>query len=250
MPDVLATALATPGLHWLVLTLMAAGIVRGFSGFGSALIFVPIANIFLPPADVIAIIALVGLGGMAALLPRALKTAEIKDVSTLGLAAVITVPLGLCAMTQFDRDIVRWAVAAVATGMLAALVLGWRYHGTLNLIRMVCLGAVAGAIGGLTGLTGPVVILFYLANGSRAEIVRANTILFLSILDVVIVFNMFVGDLLSFDLVVLGVMLSIPYFVASRIGQALFDPKYEKTYRTMAYLVIALAVVTGLPIWD
>jgi len=250
MLDAISSALATPGLIWLVMTILLASAVRGFTGFGSALIFVPIANIFLPPADVIAVIALVGLGGMAALLPRALKVAEVKEVSILSVAALLTVPFGLWAMTQVDRDLVRWAVAVVASGMLVALILGWRYHGKLTLPRMAGLGGTAGAIGGLTGLTGPAVILFYLANGSRAEIVRANTILFLSILDVVIVFNMAVSGLLTADVVALGLMLSIPYFCASRVGQALFDPKYEKTYRTMAYLVIALAVLTGLPIWD
>lgn len=250
MPDVFMTALAVPGLPWLVATLMVAGIVRGFSGFGSALIFVPVANIFLPAADVIAIITIVGIGGMAALLPRAMKTAELKEVSILGLAAVLTVPMGLWAMTQVDHDIVRWAVSIVAAVMVGSLVLGWRYRHRLNLMGMIGLGGAAGAIGGLTGLTGPAVILFYLANGARAAIVRANTIVFLSILDVVVVSNMALGGLLSVDLLVLGLLLSVPYFLAARIGQAMFDPKYEKTYRTMAYLVIALAVVTGLPIWD
>lgn len=250
MPEVLASVLATPGLHWLVLTIMAAGIVRGFTGFGTALIFVPVGNIFLPAADVIAITMLVGFGGSAALLPRALKVAEIKDVSTLGAAALLTVPMGLWVMTQLPQDTIRWAAALIAAVMLSALVLGWRYRGRITVPKLLGIGAAGGAIGGMTGLTGPAVILFYLANGSRAEIVRANTILFLAMLDVVIVFNMTLGRLITWDMVALGVTLSIPYFLTARVGQAMFDPKYEKTYRTMAYLVIALAVVTGLPIWD
>ncbi|SHG41651.1 sulfite exporter TauE/SafE family protein [Cognatishimia maritima] len=250
MPEVLASVLATPGLHWLVLTIMAAGIVRGFTGFGTALIFVPVGNIFLPAADVIAITMLVGFGGSAALLPRALKVAEIKDVSTLGAAALLTVPMGLWVMTQLPQDTIRWAAALIAAAMLSALVLGWRYRGRITVHKLLGIGAAGGAIGGMTGLTGPAVILFYLANGSRAEIVRANTILFLAMLDVVIVFNMTLGRLITWDMVALGVTLSIPYFLTARVGQAMFDPKYEKTYRTMAYLVIALAVVTGLPIWD
>ena len=48
MPDAALAALELPGVWWLAATLVAAGIVRGFSGFGSALIFVPVAGIFLP----------------------------------------------------------------------------------------------------------------------------------------------------------------------------------------------------------
>ena len=35
MPDPFVAALATPGLPWLMLAIGVAGIVRGFSGFGT-----------------------------------------------------------------------------------------------------------------------------------------------------------------------------------------------------------------------
>ena len=250
MHDLLTTALATPGLIWLVLTIMAAGIVRGFAGFGTALIFVPIANIFLPTADVIAVMVLTGGCSAAALLPRAVKVAELNDVSVLGGASILTVPIGLSIMTQLPQDVVRWIAALITAAMLSALILGWRYKGHIDLKRLLGIGAAAGGVGGMTGLTGPVVVLFYLANGSRAEIVRANTIVFLAMLDTVILINMAIGGLITWRLVVLSFVLAVPYFITSRLGQALFDPKYETTYRSIAYMVIGLAVVTGLPLWE
>lgn len=250
MPEWLTEALATPGLMWLVLTIGVAGIVRGFSGFGTALIFVPIANIFLSASDVVALTMLTGFGSMAALLPSALKTAEIKDVSTMGLAAVLTVPLGLLLLVQFDQDVIRWTATVIAFGMLSALVLGWRYRGVIDVRRLLGIGGAAGVFGGMTGLTGPAVILFYLAKGARAEVVRANTILFLAILDVVIIINMTIGGMTSWRLVGIAFVLTVPYFITSKLGQAMFKPEYEKTYRSVAYAVIALAVVTGLPLWD
>ena len=76
MPDWLAPVLAVPGLGWMVFTIAAAGVVRGFTGFGTALIFVPVAGQFLPPADVILLITLTGVGSTVALLPRAWKDAD------------------------------------------------------------------------------------------------------------------------------------------------------------------------------
>ena len=55
MPDALAQALATEGLWALCLIYLAAGVVRGFSGFGTALIVVPVAGIYLEPAQIILI---------------------------------------------------------------------------------------------------------------------------------------------------------------------------------------------------
>ena len=91
----LSDVLATPGLIWLVVTIGAAGIVRGFTGFGTALIFVPVAGMFLPSAEVIALITLTGVASTMALLPKAWATAEKRDVGLLSLAALVTVPVGL-----------------------------------------------------------------------------------------------------------------------------------------------------------
>ena len=112
------------------------------------------------------------------------------------------------------------------------------------------IGALAGLMGGLTGLTGPMVILFYLSGQAVAQSVRANTILFLAALDVVIVANLLISGTVEMNIVWLAVVLAVPYFITTMIGQALFDPKLEKTYRARALTVIGLAVLSGLPIWS
>ncbi|MEO3413890.1 sulfite exporter TauE/SafE family protein [Roseovarius sp. CAU 1744] len=249
MPDILAQVWATPGLFWLILVISIAGIVRGFSGFGTALIFVPVAGIFLPPETVIALMTMTGVASMAALIPRAWRQAARAEVGLLALAAIVTVPLGLWIMNVLDETTVRWCVAVIAGGTLAVLVAGWRFSGQVNLPGLLAIGAAAGVIGGMTGLTGPVVILFYLAGQAVAQRVRANTILFLAALDIAIVGNLIFGGAVGWDEVALAVTLAVPYFTTTMIGQALFDPRHEKLYRWVAYGVIALAVVSGLPLW-
>ena len=250
MPDVLSAALDLPGFWWLVATISAAGVVRGFTGFGTALIFVPVAGLFLPPAHVVAVITLTGLASTAALLPRAWGQADRREVSLLVLAALPMVPLGLFIMDRLDALTVRWVVTGIAGGTLIALVSGWRFSGKVRLPGLLGIGAVAGVIGGMTGLTGPAVILFYLAGRAAAQSVRANTILFLAALDVVIVANLLLRGFAGWQLVWLAGLLAIPYFVTTMIGQALFDPTRERLYRYAAFSVIGLAVVSGMPVWS
>jgi len=246
----IADILATPGLFWLCLTIGAAGIVRGFTGFGTALIFVPVAGMFLPSAQVIALITMTGVASTMALLPKAWGTAQKADVGLMAGAALCTVPIGLWVLSLLDQNTVRWVVTAIATVMLGSLVTGWRYRSRIGPIGLLAIGAAAGLFGGMTGLTGPVVILFYLSGLHKVEVVRANTILFLAALDVVIVSNLIWQGMTSWTLFGVAIVLAVPYFVTTLIGQALFDPAYEKIYRIAAYAVIALAVVTGLPLWD
>ena len=83
MPEAVTSALQTPGLIWLVLAISAAGLVRGFTGFGTALIFVPVAGQFLPPADVILLMACTGIVSTMAILPKAWGTADRREVGAL-----------------------------------------------------------------------------------------------------------------------------------------------------------------------
>jgi len=250
MPDAFAHVWATPGLAWLALTIGVAGLVRGFTGFGTALIFVPVAGVFLPPSTVIGVITLTGIASTSALLPKAWGQADRREVGVLALAALVTVPLGLALLGHLETSMVRWIVAAVATITLVSLVSGWRFSGHIAWPGLLAIGGVAGVIGGLTGLTGPVVILFYLAGQAAVASVRANTILFLAALDVVIVVNLLWQDSISWPTLILALVLAVPYFITTLIGQWAFDPRHERLYRWAAYGVIAIAVVSGLPIWN
>lgn len=249
MPEMLVQAWAMPGLIWLILTISVAGVVRGFTGFGTALIFVPVAGIFLQPATIIGVITLTGIASTAALVPRAWRLGNKREVGQLAGAAILTVPIGLALLQMLDAGVVRWSVAVVAAVTLATLVAGWRYTGRVTWPGLLAIGAMGGLIGGLTGLTGPVVILFYLAGQAAVQSVRANTILFLACLDFVIVGNLLWLGSLDWQTAVLAGVLAVPYFITSLIGQALFDPRHERLYRWMAYGIIGLALITGLPIW-
>lgn len=239
-----------PGLIWLIAAIATAGIVRGFSGFGTALVFVPVAGMFLPPQVIIGVITLTGVASNAALLPRAWRQADRAEIARLALPALITIPIGIWLIDQLDPVSIRWLVAGIATVTLTALISGWRLTGEVNKLGLSLIGAMSGIIGGLTGLTGPMVILFYLAGQRAAQSIRANTILFLAILDVVVVSNLLLQGSVDISMIWLALTLAVPYFITSLIGQALFKPGLERFYRLIAYAIIALAVLSGLPIWE
>ncbi len=250
MLEAIARAAVAPGLGWLILAIAVAGVVRGFTGFGTALVFVPVATIFLAPAQVIALVALTGIASNAVVLPRAWKQGSRAEVGILVLAALVTVPLGLALLDVLDAITVRWVVAAIATVLLGALVSGWRHARAISRPELALIGAAAGVVGGLTGLTGPVVILFYLSGQAAVQSVRANTILFLAALDVALLGNLLLRGEVTLTLLALAFMLAIPYGMMTVLGQAMFDPRHERIYRRAAYGVIALAVLSGLPLWN
>ncbi|EAQ10450.1 hypothetical protein BD830_103225 [Maritimibacter alkaliphilus HTCC2654] len=243
-------ALATPGLAWLAVTFVFAGVVRGFSGFGTALIFMPVGAIFLPVSTAIVVVTITGVVTWVLIVPRAFREADKAEVGVLALAAVAAAPLGVWMLTWLDREVLRWTVAVVATVTLAALVSGWRFGGRVRWPGLGAIGATAGVLGGTTGLTGPPVILFYLAGPSGAAKVRANTILFLACLDIGIIVNLLARGLVGWAEVTLAAVLAVPYALGIALGQWAFRPEAERGFRAVAYGVIGLAIVTGLPLFD
>lgn len=254
MPDfligALEEALAVPGLFWMTLTIGAAGLVRGFTGFGTAMIFVPIGTQFLPTADVVFLMAITGLISTAALFSSAWKISDKGEVGALAIAASVAVPVGLWLMAQLDGLTLRWILSCVIGLTLLAVITGWRWKGDLNWRGRFAIGGVAGTIGGMTGLTGPAVIVFYLANARDVSRVRANTIVFLAILDLVIVTNLIFDGIANWQTLWIAAILAGPYLVTTLIGKALFDPNLERLYRLASYSVIGMAVLIGLPLFD
>ena len=95
MPEALGVALATPGLWWIVGATVLSGVVYGFVGFGAALIFMPLATIWLAPEAAVAAISLSGLSSLVTLVPRAWAQADLREAGILVGAAFVTAPLGI-----------------------------------------------------------------------------------------------------------------------------------------------------------
>ncbi|PJE26070.1 Sulfite exporter TauE/SafE [Pseudooceanicola marinus] len=245
----LAGAFASPGLFVLLFTCLAAGVVRGFAGFGSALIIMPVAGIFLPVPEAIVVVMGMGVLTWPVIVPRAAREADRRQVAVLAGAAILAAPLGLWLLGWLPQAALRWCVSGAAALTLAALISGWRYGGRVRWPGLAGVGAAAGVLGGTTGLTGPPVILFYLAGPSGAAVVRANTILFLALLDIAIIAGLFWQGRVTASALWLALLLAIPYAVGILVGQRLFAPEHERAYRWLAYGVIALAIVSGLPIF-
>nr|WP_246710709.1 sulfite exporter TauE/SafE family protein [Mesorhizobium sp. RMAD-H1] len=104
-----------------------AGVARGFSGFGGALIFVPLASSVIGPKLAAPLLLIIDAVGALGLIPDAAKRANRREVATMALGALIGVPLGVLALAVIDPLVVRWAIALTVILFLALIVSGWRY---------------------------------------------------------------------------------------------------------------------------
>ncbi len=250
MPELLAQTFAIEGLGWIILITIAAGIVYGFAGFGAALVFMPVATAFIPVEMAVAAFAISALASLVTVVPRAWGQADRKSVTQMIIMASCALPVGLYVLKTNDVTTMRWAVLAVTTITLIALISGWRYQTAPGFMARAGVSLGTGLVGGATGLVGPIMILFQLSGQDSIARSRANTLVFLTTTGLLTAPLMAAQGMLSWEAVGLGLMLIVPYGIAARIGQALFDPSRQAVYRNVAYCIIGAAILMGLPIWD
>lgn len=227
-----------------------AALVRGFSGFGSALIYLPIAAQVLTPFQAITTIVLFDLIGPIPLIRPAIKDCDVEDLKRLIIGLIFALPIGLFTLTQIEPELFRYAVSTIALFLLISLMAGLRYRGSLSPPMIYATGGMSGFLQGVAGLPGPPVILLYMASTLSTQTIRANTFLFLFLTDVVLLPALALFGKLDTSAVALGLLLVIPTLAGSLLGARIFRPGYERIYRGVAYAIIAASAITSLPIWD
>ena len=250
MIEGLATALSTNGIYWIITASIIAGIVRGFAGFGAGMIFIPVVGVFTDPiTTVVALQTMDGIGALP-LLRRGIKEGEPRQVAFLTLCAVLFMPLGIYFLATTESDVFRWIVAGLIVVLLGLMMSGWRYTKRLGATGTFGVGGVSGFMSGFFGLGGPPVIMMYMSGPYRAQMIRANIIIYFFLLTAVAFLLLAMRDLLTAERLWLGLILVIPYALATLVGQKIFDPTRETLFRTVAYGVIMASVLLSLPLWS
>lgn len=249
MPETLAGVFDIDGLIWLFCAVFVAGLVRGFAGFGSGMIIMAVASSVLNPVSAVIFMMMAELLGPLPNLRAAWREGAPRDVGRLMIGATLAVPFGIFCLANMSADLFGWVVSACVLTLLAVLMTGWRYKGELTRRLTICTGGLGGFMSGFAGIPGPPVIMLYMSSRLPIAVIRANFLLYLLAIDVVMIVVFWGSGLFVWEVAVLGLIAGVPNVVANIIGARLFDPKAEVLFRRVAYLIIASSAIIGLPLW-
>jgi hypothetical protein len=227
-----------------------AGLVRGFSGFGSALIYMPLASAVYDPRIAAVTLLLIDTGGCVPFTIRAFAQCTWREVLPIFVAAAVAIPFGTMALLLVDPVVLRWCMALLVLSLVAVLISGWRYHGRPQLPVTIGVGLFSGFGGGAVQITGPAVILYWLGGTQPAAKVRANLLVYFLLTDLMLCAVYMIEGLFTVEAFALALLLAVPFFVAAAAGAFLFHGASERLYRAIAYGIIAVAALVSLPLLD
>lgn len=235
------SVLADWRLFAAVVATAIAGVMRGYSGFGTAVILAPVYSLLWGPRAGVPVMLLMELVVSVQLLPSAMKEADRRVVLPLGGAAALATPLGAWFLFTVDGEVLRRFIGGFVLVFGLLLMSGWRYHGTRPLQLNIAIGAVAGLLKGSTGMSGPPVILYLLAGLEEAKRHRANLIMFFATIAIVSVIVPVLGGLVdAASLLRLAVLLPVMALTVP-IGIRLFGVIPVRLYRPFAMGVLLAA---------
>jgi uncharacterized membrane protein YfcA len=236
---------------WIALGIaILAGVVRGFSGFGSAQIYIPlIAAVYSPRAAAVTLL-LIDTAGAAPFAVRAFAYCTWREVLPMNIAAAIAVPIGTLALLVIDPIVLRWFIAFLVLSLVAILASGWRYHGRPSLPVTAAVGLFSGFGSGAVQIAGPPVLIYWLGTANNVITVRANFLVYFLLLGLTSCAVYAWQGLITPELLALALLLAIPFFLATSIGARYFHGSSDLLYRRIAYAIIAASALVSLPVFD
>lgn len=235
-------------IYSLILTIvgvLAASVLRGFTGFGFGLAAVPLLSLALPPAQVVPLVVtlqvVIGIAGLRA----ASRECDWQAVGLLAPGLVVGIPVGLLILTTLPANPVRLVIGLIVAMSVLLIQRGIRLPPDPSRAVGFGVGLVSGIVSGLASMGGPPVIVFLLALGHGAARMRATAIVYFMLSGCITLIPMTMRGLITRD-ILLWTVASLPIlFAGSRLGTWAFH-KARPTHHRMVALVTLSALATVL----
>ncbi len=222
-------AVADPRFAAAVGIAALSGLVRGFSGFGSALIYMPLISAVYSPRLAAPTLLLIDTICALPFALRAMPHCNWREVTPVSIASAVVLPFGRIGAGM-------WSIRCGCAGSsrcwcwlaLATLAAGWRYHGRPTLAASLGVGALAGFGGGAVQIGAPPLLVFWLGGNNDAVTVRANIMVYFIAQGALSMVMYFFSGLFSAQAIVLSLLLGLPFAVAMVAGALLVSRRQRR----------------------
>ena len=232
----------------LILAMLVAFFASGmtaYAGFGGALVMVPLFTLMIGPIQAIALTGLCNSIALLHVLPSIIPVVQWKEVVPLVAGLLIAVSVSADFIVSADQSLIQMCIGIFV--LLAALIMicDLRYRGPRGLIPSFGIGALTGAIMGGAGVpAGPVMVIYYMAAQEPPKIQRANIMVSIWLLILIMLANLFFRDAITFKTATNAVFIVPVSIIGSFVGEYLFKRAPVTWFKTFAHrLLLVIGVL-------
>ena len=222
------------------------GFMRGFVGFGAALVTIPVLSLAYEPRLAVAAMTVVGIPTLLQLLPEAIRTSERKIVMPISLAILATTPFGTWALVNTSPALMKIVISSLVILMVAMLARGWRLEREVSRHILIGAGVAGGLIQGVAGIGGPPVVAVALSRAGSATQQRGNVLALMTAISLSSLAPMLYFGLFTKQAIVTGLLLLPVYGGSILLGSRYFAYGGARHFRRAAMATLALIGIATL----
>ena len=224
----------------------AGAYIRGFTGFGSNLIWAPALVTVIEPVQAVAIMGIVGLAGTTQVALPILKNVVWKEVYPIIFASWITAPFGIFVLYTLNAKNVRQIIGIFILAIAVILLTGWRYRGKRTGIKgrlaQLTTGSIGGWLAGFGGIGGAIPVLYFMASTDHPSIQRANNLITVSAMIPIVLAVLIYKGAINNTTLIQSAILFIPFSMGTWLGAYSFNRASPDIFKNV---VLILLIVIG-----
>ncbi len=242
----LAEFISLPDFLLALAIVMAAGLVRGYSGFGSGLVIAPLVTLLWGPVEAVAISSTVGAFAFMQLVPANARIAHWREIGVIVTAALIVTPVGTYFLVSLDPSLVKRLIGMAVLVATLITMGGWTYKGPRGFLPSTIAGVLGGLINGVASVGGPPVVLYLMSLPETARIHRANIAMAIGLMGFFVMIFIWLSGAPGIGTAVRIGLLVLPFAFGVWAGTRLFHRLPGDTFRRIVLwmlVVISISII-------
>jgi uncharacterized membrane protein YfcA len=157
------------------ISILLASFIQGITGFGFALIAVPLLSLFIPEIrNITPIIVIYSLLTNIIIVYKSRHYIDFKKIIPLVIFGIIATPIGTYILLYVKVNTLKIIIGLIITITAFAMFKNFKIKIKNESISYGIVGLLSGFLNGSTGLSGPPVVLFLTNQNTDKEVFRAN----------------------------------------------------------------------------
>jgi len=229
-----------------VISVFGAGIIRGYSGFGFAMVAVTSIALVLPPAQVVPLVLVLEVLASVKLVPQVWKDIDWYSLRWLLAGSLAATPFGVYLLSTLPAEPMRIFISVVVLAAALLLLSGWAWRRMPGRPLILSTGVACGLLNGAAAIGGPPVILFYLSSPAGVTVSRASIIAYFLGIDVMSLMMASIQGLTTVKTLTMTALCLVPLYLGVTLGSRMFNRADQESFRRHVLILLILLSIAGL----
>jgi len=230
----------------IVLVILFSGFIRGFLGFGSGLITIPILSYLYSPVFAMVFNIAIEIPATIYLTYVGAKSCKFKEISPMFFAMMLTIPIGTIFLVSVNEQLIKIIMSIFVIFFVVLISTGWKFKATVTNYVLTIGGVISGLMQGVTGMGGPPYATILLSKGDNDEVTRGNILIMSTGIVISAIISFYMFNLFTKELLLTGLITSPIYIFATYTGTKFFDLSGNKYYRNISLFSLGLIGILTL----